>query len=570
MHDVCIVGAGIAGCACARFLSAYDLDVLVVDAAYDVSCGTTRANSGIVHSGYDPQPGTAKARYNVAGSKMYPALAEELGFEFKQCGSLIVAFSEEERPAIEELLQRGQANGVEGLRIMEADELHAKEPNLNPDAMAALWAPTGGIVDPYGACLAFAENAAVNGVTFQFNTHVDAISRIEGAGEGAESAKAEGAVSADANVEGVAGAGAGWRLTTHRTQGTDSQADADADVAADAVGANAAGVKAANVASAADAATTACPAGAAPDTEIIEARIVINAAGLESGLLNGMVSKAEDIRITPRAGEYLLLDNVWGGAFSSTIFQVPTAKGKGVLVTPTVEGNIMVGPDAVVREHIDDRYTTSEGLDGVIDAAKKTWPKLPSRDAITNFAGLRASCVESPDFHLGEPADAPGFFNIAGFDSPGLTAAPAVAAEYAQVIAGRLGAHQKDDFDGHREAPKHFKRLTDDERAELIAQDPAWGRIICRCECVSEAEIVAAIHSPVPATTTDAIKWRTRAGMGRCQAGFCLPLTAQIIARELDIDPATVCKGGANSPLAFGHRGVWDRLPEVNMEGGAR
>jgi glycerol-3-phosphate dehydrogenase len=525
MRDVCVVGAGIAGCACAHFLSAYDLDVVVVDAAYDISCGTTRANSGIVHSGYDPKPGTAKARYNVAGSRMYPQLAEDLGFEFKQCGSLIVAFSEDERPAIEELLQRGRANGVEGLRIMEADELHAKEPNLNPDAVAALWAPTGGIVDPYGACLAFAENAAVNGVEFRFNTHVDAIRPMKG----------------------------GWRLAVHRTQGTDTQADAEADVS---------GVDATSAAKDVD--------GDAPGRDTIEAHIVINAAGLESGRVNGMVSRAEDIHITPRAGEYLLLDNVWGGAFSSTIFQVPTAKGKGVLVTPTVEGNIMVGPDAVVREGIEDRYTTAEGLDGVVAAAKKTWPKLPARDAITNFAGLRASCVEAPDFHLGEPADAPGFFNIAGFDSPGLTAAPAVAAEYARTIAERLGAREKADFVGHREAPKHFKRLTDEEREGLIAQDPAWGRIICRCECVSEAEIVAAIHSPVPATTTDAIKWRTRAGMGRCQAGFCLPLTAQIIARELGIDPADVCKNGAGSPLAFGHRGVWDRLPEVSMEGGER
>lgn len=498
--DVCIIGAGIAGCACARFLSAYDLTILVVDAAYDIACGTTRANSGIVHAGFDPIPGTAKARYNVAGSRMFPRLSRELGFDFEQNGTLVVAFDEREQPAIQALLARGEENGVEGLRIMHADELHAREPNLNDVAVCALWAPTGGIVDPYGACLAFAENAADNGVRFQFDTHVDAIKHV----------------------------GEGWSLMTHHTRGIDTL-DRSASTGAH-----------------------------------IDARVVINAAGLESGRINDLASSAEHIHITPRAGEYVLLDNVWGEAFHSTVFQVPSEAGKGVLVSPTTEGNILIGPNAVVRDSITDRSTTSAGLAEVLDKATRTWPDIPTRDVITNFAGLRASCVESPDFHLGEPADAPGFFNVAGFDSPGLTAAPAVAAEFAQTIAERLGARPDPSFNPHREAPLRFARLSDEQRAQLIAADPAWGRIVCRCECVSEAEIIAAIHSPVPATTTDAIKWRTRAGMGRCQAGFCLPLTAQIIARELGMDVADVCKSGDGSRLAFGHRGMFDRLPRVS------
>lgn len=500
MRDVCIIGAGIAGCACARYLAFYDMDVVVVDEAYDVSCGTTRANSGIVHAGYDPAPGTAKARYNVEGSRMYPELADELGFEFERCGSLVVAFSDEEIPTLEGLLERGVANGVEGLEILDADALHAKEPNLAPEAVAALWVPTGGIADPYGACLAFAENAADNGVAFSFLTRVE---RVERAGDA-------------------------WRVHAVRTDAGD-----------------------ASVAEAID----------------IEARFVVNAAGLHAAELNNMVS-AHAFAITPRVGEYLLLDSVWGDAFHSTVFQVPTAAGKGVLVSPTTGGNIIVGPNAVPRDDADATYTTPEGLDYVAAHARKTWKDLPARDAITNFAGLRASCVEDPDFHIGEPDDAPGFFNILGFDSPGLTAAPAVGKDIADAIATRMAAPRREGHDPHRAAPVDFSRLDDESRARLVAEDPAWGRIVCRCECVSEAEIAACVHSPVPARTTDAVKWRTRAGMGRCQGGFCLPLVAGIIARETGCDITEIRKGRPGSEHSFGHRGCFDDLPTVVLEGG--
>ena len=494
MHDVCIVGAGIAGCACARELAAYDLDIVVVDAGYDVCCGATRANSGIVHAGYDPKPGTLKAKYNLLGSLRYEQLSQELGFDYRRNGSLVVAFSDEEVPALEELLERGNANGVEGLRIIDSQELHEREPNLNPDAVAALWVPTGAIMDPYGAALAFAENAAVNGVVFQFEQHVSNVEPVEG----------------------------GWAVTLS------SVVDQTAST--------------------------------------IEARIVINAAGIGSGELNNLVS-AHKIHLTPRVGEYVLLDQQWGDAFHSTIFQVPTANGKGVLVTPTVEGNTLIGPNAVPRESGEDTYTTTEGIDYIIKHAGKTWTSIPTWDIITNFGGIRSTCLEEPDFHLGEPDDAPGFFNIAGFDSPGLTSAPAVALEFATQIAERLGAAPRENHIATREAPRHFSRMTNDERAAAIAEDPAWGRIICRCECVSEAQIVAAIHSPVPARTTDAIKWRTRAGMGRCQAGFCLPLVAQIIARETGCDAADVRKGRIGSQIAMGHRGCFTDLPTVAFPG---
>ena len=494
MYDVVIVGAGIAGCACAHFLARYDLNILVVDASYDIATGTTRANSGIVHGGYDPEPGTLKARFNIEGSRMYPGLARDLGFDFRQNGSLVVAFSEEERPNIEKLYARGITNGVEGLRIIESDELHEKEPLLNPAAVAALWVPTGGIVDPYGITLAFAETAACNGVTFKFDTCVSDIRRAEN----------------------------NWELIIDNPEGT---------------------------------------------SQTLEARIVINAAGLNSGLLNSYVSKENDFKITPRAGEYLLLDKIWGNAFTSTVFQVPTAAGKGVLVSPTVEGNLLIGPNAVAREHTYETQTTNEGLAQILKDASKTWVKIPAGDAITNFAGLRSTCVESPDFHLGEPADAPGFFNICGFDSPGLTAAPAVGKYFAEIISERLQAAEKPAYIDHRDAPRHLSTMSDSEIALAVAENPAWGRVVCRCEQVSEAEIVEALRSPVPARTVDAIKWRTRAGMGRCQAGFCLPLTIELIAKEHGIELTQVCKGSHDSRLILGERGFLNELPHISMGG---
>lgn len=486
MFDVVIIGAGVAGAACARELSRFDLSVLLLEAKADVASGATRANSGIVHAGFDPTPGTLKARFNIEGSKFYPVLAEELDFPYIRNGSLVVAFDEEERPALEVLLERGQQNGVPGLRILESDELHEMEPNLSENAVAALYAPTGAITNPYLVCLAFAENAVENGVTCKLETPVTGIEKLED--------------------------DKGWRVQT--------------------------------------------------EAEAYDCRIVIDAAGAHSGQVAAMAGD-ESFKITPRAGEYVLLDRSYGPTFGCTMFQVPTAAGKGVLVAPTTGGNLIVGPDAVVREDLDDTSTNAEGLDAVVEAARKTWPAFSWRGVITNFAGVRSSCLENSDFILGEPDDMPGFFRIGAFDSPGLTAAPAVAAEYAHIIAERLDAKPNPDFNPTRKATPMFSRASDDERAKLIADDPAWGHIICRCEEVAEAEIVAALHSPVPAATVDAIKWRTRAGMGRCQSGFCMPLVAEIIARETGCDACEVRKSSGDSKVAVGRRGCLDDLPPV-------
>lgn len=484
MFDVIIIGAGIAGAACARELSRYDISVLLLEAGSDVAAGATRANSGIVHAGFDPEPGTLKARYNIEGSRLYPELAEELDFPYIRNGSLVVAFAEEERPALETLLERGQQNGVPGLRIVETDELHEMEPNLSQDAVAALYAPSGAITNPYLACLALAENAVNNGVECRLEAPVTAIERIDD----------------------------GWRVH-----------------AAD---------------------------------DVLDCRIVIDAAGVHSAEVAAMAGDT-NYKITPRAGEYVLLDRSYGQTFTCTMFQVPTAAGKGVLVAPTTGGNLIVGPDAVVRDDLDDTSTNAAGLDAVVAAAKKTWPSFSWRGVITNFAGVRSSCVEHSDFILGEPEGMEGLFRIEGFDSPGLTAAPAVAVEYASIIAKRLDAKPNPAFSPKHVATPMFSRTGDDERAALIAKDPAWGHIICRCEEVAEAEIVAAIHSPVPATTIDAIKWRTRAGMGRCQSGFCMPLVAEIIARETGCDACEVRKSSGDSAIAVGRRGCFEDLPSV-------
>ena len=488
-----IVGAGIAGCSLARELSRYDLSVLVLEAKSDIAGGATRANSGIVHAGFDPATGSLKARYNIEGSRLFPSLADELDFPYIRNGSLVVAFSEEERPALEKLYKRGCDNGVPLLRIVESAELHELEPNLSQDAVAALYAPTGAITNPYLACLAFAENAANNGVFFKFNSPVAAILKLEN--------------------------NSGWHITT--TAGS------------------------------------------------FDCRIVVDAAGAHSGELAAIAGDSS-FKITPRAGEYVLLDRSYGETFTCTMFQVPTAAGKGVLVAPTVDGNLIVGPDAVVREDLDDTSTNADGLNAVVNAARKTWPDFSWRGVITNFAGVRSSCLEHSDFILGEPDHMPGFFRIGAFDSPGLTAAPAVAVEYAHIIAERLEAAPSSTFDPYRKATPMFAHLNDKERSKLIEQDPSWGHIICRCEEVSEAEIVAAIHSPLPATTTDAVKWRTRAGMGRCQAGFCLPLIAEIIARETGCDACEVRKTSGKSNIAIGRRGCLSDLPPVVLfKGGA-
>ena len=478
--DVVVVGAGIAGCTAARELARYDLSICVLEAGNDIACGATRANSAIVHAGFDPLPGTLKARFNVEGSKAYPRWCDELGVQFCRNGSMVLAFDDEGRLKLEELVRRADANGVEGVRIVPGNRAREMEPNVSPEAACALVAPTGGIVDPYGFAFAAAENACGNGVRFLFNHRVERIARADGG----------------FNIE-----AAGERFF---------------------------------------------------------ARAVVNAAGLFADELNNMVS-GERFFITPRRGEYYLYDTEYATTFEHTMFQVPGPLGKGVLVTSTIHGNMLIGPNSVSQASKTDLSTTQEGLADIVERARRTWPAASLRGAITNFAGLRAA-GESGDFVIGEAADAPGFFNIACFESPGLTSAPAVATFIASQVAARLGAGGNPSFNPRRAPQLPFTAMTDEQRERAIASDPAFGHVVCRCCEVTEAEVVRALHGPLPVLSLDAIKWRTGATMGRCHGGFCSPELVEIMSRELGCAPDAIDKRLAGSRMIASARADYVEL----------
>ena len=472
MYDVIIIGAGVTGCAVARYLSRYQGSALVLERAEDVCCGTSKANSAIIHAGFDAAHGSLMAKMNVQGSRMLPGLAKELDFPFRRNGSLVVCMSEEDMPRLQALYENGVKNGVEGLEIVDARQLHALEPNVSKNAVAALWAPTGGIVCPFNMTIALAENANANGVDFRFNTKVTGFTRDE----------------------------EGW--TVHTEQGD------------------------------------------------FRTRYVVNAAGVYADVLHNMVS-ARKLHITPRRGDYCLLDRQVGGFVSHTVFQLPGKLGKGVLVSPTVHGNIIVGPTAIDIEDRDGTNTTAAGLEELISKAGISVDNLPIRQTITSFAGLRAH-EDHHEFVIGEAEDAPGFVDCAGIESPGLTSAPAIGLTVAELLREKLGLREKEDFVATRKGLLDPKSLTKEAYQALIRENPAYGQIICRCEQVTEGEIIEAIRRPLGAKSLDGVKRRTRAGMGRCQAGFCSPRVMEILARELGVSQAEITKCGGASRLIVG------------------
>lgn len=483
MYDVVIIGAGVTGCAIARELMRYKRSVLVVDKASDACEGTSKANSGIVHAGHDAKPGTLKALLNVKGNKMMSQLAKDLDFPFKQNGSLVLCFEEESRPALEKLYEQGQKNGVEGLTILSGDEVRQMEPNVSKDVVAALYAPTGGIVCPFNLTYALAENAVANGAEFCLNTEVKTIAKTE--------------------------AGYSLEVIDHNGQ------------------------------SGYDGAGT---------SKTLEARVVINAAGVYADTFHNMVSEKK-IHITARKGEYCLMDKKVGDFVEKTLFQLPTIYGKGILVTPTVHGNLMIGPTAVDVDDKEAVNTSAEGLDTVLKKAALSVENLPgSRNIITSFSGLRAH-EEQGDFILGEAEDAPGFLDAAGVESPGLTCAPALGEYMAELVNRIAPAPLNENFIAKRKGIPNMALASAEERQKLIAENPLYANVICRCELVTEGEIMDAIHRPLGATTLDGVKRRTRAGMGRCQAGFCSPKTVEILARELHVDMSTIRKSSGESNI---------------------
>lgn len=480
MYDVVIIGAGVSGCAIARELSRLELKTVVLERASDVCEGTSKANSGIVHAGYDAVPGTLKARLNVEGSRKMEALSKELDFSYRRNGSLVLCFDEKDLHKLTELKERGEANGVEGLRILSRQELAEQEPAVGDEAVAALYAPTGGIVCPFGLTIALAENAADNGVEFRFGQEVTNILKKQ----------------------------EGYLIETRE--------------------------------------------------KAYESKVVINAAGVYADRIHNLVSGIF-MEITPRKGEYLLYDKKVGTLVNSTLFQLPTALGKGILVTPTVHGNLLTGPtaqDILDKEGTD---TSREGIAQVSAKASLSVKEIPAREVITSFSGLRAHITawEKPegeekgrteeDFVIGQAPDAPGFIDVAGMESPGLSCAPATGEYVAQIVKELLNPKEKESFVGTRKGIPDMALASDEERHRLIGENPAYGNVICRCEMVTEGEILDAIHRTLGAVTVDGIKRRTRAGMGRCQSGFCNPRVVEILARELKKDESEIRKAGENS-----------------------
>ena len=472
-YDVLIIGAGVCGSAIARELAKKERKIAVLERESDLCEGTSKANSGIVHAGYDASPKTLKAFLNVRGNAQMGELAEKLDFPFKRTGSLVVTFEEEGKETLQKLLERGKENGVPELSVISGDEARSLEPALSDEVKAALYAPSAGIVCPFGMNIAFAENAAQNGVEFFFQTEVTSIEPFEN----------------------------GYKV---------------------------------------------CAGG-----KEYQAAVVINAAGVYADRIHQMVSRIP-MHITPRRGEYCLFDKNAGTLVKRTIFQLPSDKGKGILVTPTVHGNLLVGPTAEDVEDKEAVNTTEAGLESVLATGAKSVKELPVRQIITSFAGLRAH-EDSGDFVIGEVQDAPGFFDVAGIASPGLSSAPAIGEYVAELVEKKYPASQKKDFVDTRKGIPSMAEASEEERKKLIAENPAYANVVCRCELVTEGEILDAIHRPLGATTLDGIKRRTRAGMGRCQAGFCSPKTVEILARELKVDQSEITKSGPNSHFLVGY-----------------
>jgi len=473
MYDAAIIGGGVTGCMMARELSRYDIKVILLEKEEDVACGTSKGNSAVIHAGFDAKPGTWKARMNVRGNVLYPGLCQELDVPYINNGSLVVAVDDGEMKILEKLLNQGKVNGVPGLEIIGHDELMKMEPNLNPAAKAALYAPTGGIICPYEFTIALAENASQNGVEFRFDSPVTEIT-----GE----------------------SGCFIIKTPH---------------------------------------------------ESIRSRFIINAAGLFADEIS-RVAGAEEYTITPRKGEYLVFDKKFGGLINKVLFPTPSEISKGILVCPTVDGNIFIGPNSNDIEDKTDVGVTREGIEEIIDGGKKLVPDLPLSGVITSFAGLRA-VSNTNDFIIEASKKVKGFINVGGIQSPGFTSSPAIAETVMEILKEEgMDLREKADFVPTRPKKYRFREMDNLARQRLIQENPAFGHVICRCETVTEAEIVDAVRRPLGAKSLDGVKRRTRAGMGRCQGGFCSSRVVSILARELGVDPLEITKSGKGSEILKG------------------
>ncbi len=480
-YDVIIIGGGVVGCMAARYLSRYALKILLIEKRADIGSVTSAANTALIHPGYNAVTGSLKAKMNLIANPMWTHLAEELHFSFDRCGDYVVAIGAEELSKLDALFERGRQNGVLGMSLISANEMRKREPLINPDVSGALFAQTGGMCDPFGATLAAAEHAVLNGVEIRTNTECS-----------------------DFIIE-------NGRIIAVRT----NQGD-------------------------------------------FGCRWVLNAAGLYSDVIMHKAGVRPDFKITPRKGEYLILDRA-EFELKSVYFPVPTDVSKGILATATVHGNTILGPTAHEQDDREDKANTAAGLEAVLSGGTKLIPNINTRHVIAMFAGLRAAGnapCETPgvdyqhDFIVEIPPQVQGFINIGGIESPGLTSSPAIALRVIDLLrdAGEKLSEKKE-WNPNRPARPVFRHMNDAQHKQLIEKDPRYGRIVCRCENVTEGEIVAEIHAPVPAITYDALKRRTWLGTGRCQGGFDITRVTDILARELGVSPLSISKKGEQSEL---------------------
>ncbi len=469
MYDVAIIGCGVSGSSIAYYLSRYELDIAIIEKHNDVCMETTRANSAIIHAGYDPEPGSVCAKYNVRGNQLAGEICERLDVAFNRIGSLVVAFSDSEMDTLYVLYDRGKKNGVPNMRVIDQKELRKMEPNIADEALGALWAPTAAIVNPWEYGLAMAETAVRNGAELMLNTEVKDIKKTK----------------------------KGWKvICTDKT---------------------------------------------------VEAKYVINCAGVYSDDIHNLVAEPT-FKIEPAAGEYYLLDKVEGERANHVIFQCPNELGKGILVSPTVHGNLIVGPNAIPSAK-DDTTTKSSSLDFVREKAAKSVPSINYRENIRNFTGVRANS-DTNDFVIGFAAD--GFIDVAGIKSPGLSAAPAIAEDVVKMLGNDgLKLDEKANFINSREHIR-FKNLSEKEKNRLVSLKPEFGRVICRCETVTEGEILAAMESPIKPVSLDGIKRRCGTGMGRCQGGFCGPKILSILAKHNNVAPEDILQDDTGSYILTG------------------
>lgn len=476
MYDLAIIGAGVSGSALAYRLSRYDLRVLVIEKENDVALGSTRANTAIIHGGYDPKPGTLMARFNVEGAKLCFELCERLQVEHRKTGSLVIAFDEDDRAVLHELYEQGLANGVPDMKFLTGEEVIAREPELSEEITEALWIPESGVMNPWEFALAMMQVAVREGTELKLREKVQAIKREDHA----------------------------YRIETEENS--------------------------------------------------YLARFVVNAAGIHSDEIHEMVAQPS-FELEPTRGEYYLLDRASGEWVQSIIFQCPGKYGKGILVSPTIHGNILVGPNAEVIEQKEDTSVTRAGLDEIALKAKRSVPGINLWSSIRNYSGIRANSTDG-DFHIDFAA--PRFLDIAAIKSPGLTCAPAFAIYAEELLADAgLELKEKDSWDGSRQVTR-FKEIPEEERAEWIRKHPLYGRVICRCETITEGEIVDSIHMPITPVSLDGVKRRAGTGMGRCQSGFCGPKVLEILARETGLKAEEITLDRDGSWIISGETGGKD------------